>query len=98
MTTDIIRFWYIDLTPEQFEQLKKRLQSRFHFSLTLTYDAKKKEMRMQMATMGRSLYPDESCEAIPFKLGKPVSIDSIRLENIGCFINGYLFAKENDEN
>lgn len=90
--------YYVRLTRQQFLTLRERLATRFKFLTNenwhrdVTYKPKAGILTFKFAPMGRSLYPDESCDAYPFKLGKAVAVDSIRTEQIGCFIEGYLLG------
>lgn len=84
-------FFELPLTASQMEVLVKGLESRFHWGLKISID-NKQTLTIEMSTMGRSLYPNESSEAHPFKLGEEVTIDSIRWENISCYVNGFFAA------
>lgn len=90
--------YHVRLTKEQFTSLRERLASRFKFLVNqpwhqdVTYKPRKHILTFKFSIMGRSLYPDESSEAHPFRLGKEVTIDSIRVDQISCFLNGYFFG------
>lgn len=84
-------FYLPDLTPEQGNRLAESLHYHFPFKPSVVF-GEDKFLRVEFATMGRDLYPNESCEATPFKLGKPVSVDSIRWEQISCYVNGFCKA------
>jgi hypothetical protein len=85
--------WCLELTSKQAEVLKQGLASHFRFlDLKPTYNLRNHTLTIQLSPMGRSLFPDERCEAFPNRLGKPVSIDSIRVENVSCYINGFIDA------
>lgn len=84
------RTFLLRLTVEQSNLLCLGLSNHFMFRPNVTYNGYRAELTVEFATMGRNLYPDESCEAYPHKLGKPVSIDSIRWEQISCYVAEFM--------
>lgn len=76
------------LTPEKGQKLCEGLDRRFRYGLKIEFN-EQHYLSIEMAPMHRNLYPDESCEARPHALGNPVSIDSIRWEQISCYVNGF---------
>lgn len=85
-------FYHLQISPEHTKALIAALKFRFRFfGLKLTVD-NENSLTIELSPMGRNLYPDESSEAVPFKLGEAVSIDEIRWENISCYVNGFLMA------
>jgi len=92
--TEMKRTYYsLPLTPEQAKRLIDGIVKRFMWRPTCVF-GEDKSLTIEFATMGRNLYPNESSEAIPVKLGNPVSIDSIRWEQISCYVNGFCEALE----
>jgi hypothetical protein len=90
----IQRMFYLPaLSKRKVKRLMDGMLSHFHlYGLTVNFDYATSELSYEMATMGRTLYPDESSVAVPFKLGKGVTVDSIRCEEISCFVNGFYLA------
>jgi len=78
---------------KQVKALMEGLLSHFHFlGLRVEYDYTTSELSYEMASMGRSLYPDESSVAHPYKLGHGVTIDELRGNEISAFVNGFYAA------
>lgn len=85
-------FYLPALTDEMIARLTKGLPSYFKYGLIVAYDKATEQLSIEMAETGRNLYPDESCEAHPHKLGQPVSVDSIRWDKISAYVNGFMQA------
>jgi hypothetical protein len=100
-----ITFFYygVKLTDEEFSNLKKMLRCRFGFLInephyqSVTYNADKSELKFELSPMGRSYWEDASCEAFPNKKGREITVDSIRQDEISCFMSGYFFARESSK-
>lgn len=95
-TKYVILNFYLKLTRAQAASLKKGLYSHFRSFLSnqpwhksIKYQ-RNGNLQIRIAPMGRSFHEDLSCKAYPFKLGKSLSVDTIRTEQIGCYINGFL--------
>ena len=88
------RMFYLPaLTQRRAKKLMDGMLTHFRFyGLRVEFDFETSTLSYDMASMGRTLYPDESSEAIPFKLGKGVTVDSIRQDKISAFVNGFYAA------
>ena len=88
-------FYLPALTQRRAKKLMDAMLTHFRFyGFRVEFDYATKELSYEMASMGRTLYPDESSEAVPFKLGKGVTVDSIRCDEISAFVNGFYSAVE----
>ena len=87
-------FFYLPALPKRkVKVLLDGLTTHFRlYGLRVEFDHTDSQLSIQLGEMGRMLYPDESSEAIPFKLGKGVSVDTIRREEISCYVNGFYEA------
>jgi hypothetical protein len=74
------------------ERLTKGLASYFKYGMVIAYDRQTEHLNLELSPMGRNLYPDESSEAEPHKLGMAVSVDAIRWEKISAYVNGFMQA------
>ena len=77
-------FFYLpDLPKRKVQALLDGVLSYFrHSILRVEFDHATSQLPIEIGEMGRMLYPDESNEAQGFKLGKGVSVDTIRREEI----------------
>ena len=83
-------FYLPALTQRRAKRLMDAMLTHFRFyAMRVEFDFTKSELSYEMSSMGRTLYPDESSEAVPFKLGKGVTVDSIRCDEISAFVNGF---------
>lgn len=74
------------------DKLIDGLERYFKWGLQLSYDKRTTTLNFELSEMGRNLYPDESSEAEPHRLGQAVSVDSIRLDKISAYVNGFIQA------
>jgi hypothetical protein len=86
-------FYLPELTQKQATRLMDAMLSHFRFyGLRVEFNPVNSELSYEMSSMGRTLYPDESSEAVPFKLGKGVEVDTIRQDEISAYVNGFYAA------
>ena len=87
-------FFYLpELPKRKVQPLIDGLLSHFRFyGLRVEFDYTNSQLTIEIGELGQKLYPDESSEACPHKLGKPVSVDSIRRDEISAFVNGFYRA------
>ena len=86
-------FYLPDLPKRKVQPLMDGMLSHFHnWGMHVEFDHTTMELSYDMASMGRTLYSDESSESTPFKLGKPVSVDSLRRNEIRAYVNGFYRA------
>lgn len=86
-------FYLPDLPKRKVQSLIDGMLSHFrHWAIRVEFDHTNSQLSIEMSEMGRTLYPNESNEAQGFKLGKGVSVDTIRREKISCYVNGFYDA------
>lgn len=91
-----MNYYGIKLSSGQFEKLRAGLCCRFMFldnqphcqSVTLVGE----HLAIRFSETGRSLFADERSEAFPNRIGKETKIDTLRRNEVGAYVGGFLQA------